>query len=122
MTTLLNKWFLAFSALWIVIFTCTKFEIYLYRPVQFYFIDFIAIPILGNLSLAFYRWFQKNKQVTLPIWSILYLVFSLSIVFEIFMPQYYLRYSSDIIDVLMYCFGGIFFHFVMNKNHTKSYE
>jgi hypothetical protein len=116
MSTLSNKYFIAFSLIWLLIFTCTKLEIYFYWPIQFYFIDIIAVPIIGNLSLAFYRFILKNESAKLSNWHIALIVLSLSLVFEWYLPKHNLRYTADIWDVLMYVFGGLFFSLVMNKD------
>ena len=114
MATLTNKWFLVFSLIWLIIFTCTKFEIYFYWPVQFYLIDLIAVPIIGNLSLAFYRFILKNQNAKLSFWHITFIVIGLIIVFEWYLPQFNSRYSADSFDAMMYILGGIFFGLIMN--------
>ncbi len=116
MITLVNKYFIAFSLIWLLIFACTKLEIYLYWPIQFYFIDLIAVPIIGNLSLAFYRFILKKEDERLSYWHIVFIVLSLSLVFEWFMPKHNLRYTADVWDVVMYFLGGLFFGLVMNKD------
>ena len=119
MATLTNKWFLRFTLIWLLIFTCTKFEIYFYWPIQFYLIDFIAVPIIGNLSLAFYRIILNNKLAKLSFWHIGFIVVGLSFVFEWYMPQHYIRYSADVWDVAMYILGGLFFGLMMNGKKAE---
>ncbi|TKB96043.1 hypothetical protein [Pedobacter cryophilus] len=119
MATLTNKWFLVFSLIWLIIFTCTKFGIYFYWPIQFYLIDLIAVPIIGNLSLAFYRFILKNQLARLSFWHIAFIVLSLIVVFEWYMPKSNSRYSADIFDVVMYILGGLFFGLVMNCKKSK---
>jgi len=114
---LLNYWFLSFSSLWMIIFTCTKFQFYFWWPIQFYLIDLIAIPILGSISLIFYRWVLQKKKATLPIWSVAFLLISLSLIFEWYLPKHQQRYVTDIWDILMYAIGAVFFVFVMNKTN-----
>lgn len=115
MKTLKNTWFIAFSIIWFIIFCCTKMEIYFPRLIQFYAIDLLALPILGNLSLAFYRWITKEEQIKLPIYSLIFLVVGLSLVFEYQMPKHHPRYVADVWDIVMYILGGLFFQLVMNK-------
>ena len=118
MKTLKNSWFIAFSIIWFIIFCCTKMQIYFPRLIQFYAIDLLAVPILGNLSLAFYRWITKEEQITLPIYSLIFLVIGLSFVFEYQMPKHHPRYVADVWDIVMYILGGLFFQLVMNKTST----
>lgn len=115
MNTLLNKYFIAFSLIWLLIFTCTKLHFYFWWPIQFYLIDLIAVPVIGNLSLVFYRVLLKKKSARLSNWHIALMVLSLSLVFEWYMPKHNLRYTADIWDIAMYTFGGLFFSLLMNK-------
>lgn len=119
MKTLTNQYFIVFSLIWFLIFTCTKFEIYFYWPIQFYLIDLIAVPIIGNLSLFFYRFILKNELATLSNWHIAFIVLALIVVFEWYMPKSNNRYSADMIDVVMYIFGGLFFGLVMNCKKSE---
>lgn len=114
MKVFLNKWFVIFSVIWLVVFICTKSHIYFWWPIQFYLIDLIAVPILGTLSLAFYKWILKDQSVKLAIWHICFLLFGLTIVFEVLLPKNNSRYISDFWDVVMYALGALFFFFVMN--------
>jgi hypothetical protein len=120
MKTLTDKCFIAFSLIWFIIFICTKFEIYFYWPFQFYLIDLIAVPIIGSLSLAFYRLLLNNEAAKLSFWHIAFIVLGLSLVFEWYMPKHYSRYTADIWDVVMYIFGGLFFGLVMNRKKLIS--
>lgn len=115
MKTLKNTWFIAFSLIWFIIFCCTKMEIYFPRLIQFYAIDLLAVPILGNLSLTFYRWITKNEKITLPIYSLIFLIVGLIVVFEYQLPKHHPRYVADVWDIVMYILGGLFFQLVMNN-------
>ncbi len=116
MQTLKNYCFLFFVLIWAVIFTLTKLHLYLPNLAQFYLLDLIAIPVLANLGLFFLRLLLQNNKLLLKIWQLHFIVISTSLFFEVLMPFYKpYRYSADILDVLCYCFGGIFFWKVMNK-------
>jgi hypothetical protein len=117
-----NYWFIVFSLFWVIIFTCTKLHFYLWWPIQFYLIDLIAIPILGTLSLVFYRWILKNEKATLPLWSIAFLTIALSIWFEWYLPKHQPRYTADIWDIVMYFLGAFFFLFMMNNPKTDEFD
>nr|MBC7612570.1 hypothetical protein [Pseudopedobacter sp.] len=120
---LLNYWFIVFSILWLIIFTCTKLHFYFWWPIQFYLIDLMAIPILGTLSLVFYRWILQTEKAILPLWSIAFLFISLSLIFEWYLPKYNSRYVADVWDILMYLLGAIFFIVTMNKkSEIKTYR
>jgi hypothetical protein len=115
MKTLLNPWFLLGCAVWLISFTCRK----LHHPLPYvngYLTDAFAIPVIANLGL----WFQrvvvvKNIHYILPHSLIIFVVIYVTVVFEVILPLYSSRYTSDYIDVMEYLAGGIFFYKVMNK-------
>ena len=115
MKTLLNKWFLSFSLVWFIIFVCTKIGYYFYWPIQYYLIDLLAVPIIAQLCLWWMRLILQNAKYQLPKWNILLLIIALSLVFEVYLPTKNARYTGDCFDVIMYCFGGLFFVKIMNN-------
>ena len=120
MKTLLNPWFLLFCAVWLVIFTLTKFHIYLPNFIQFYVLDIIAVPVLANLGLWFWRFILQDNTRLLNFWQLIFIVLSVSIIFEVVMPTIKPnRYSADVFDVVSYVFGAMFFWWVMNKPSLK---
>ena len=109
-----------FSLIWLLIFTANKLGYVFYRPVQFFLLDLLAAPILANLGLWLMRLIHQNNKYKLSGWNILFIIISLSLVFEWWMPKHHHRYTADIWDVLMYGFGGLFFWWRMNKNSHRS--
>ena len=120
MKTLLNPWFLLFCAVWLVIFTLTKLHIFLPDFIQFYVLDIIAVPVLANLGLWFWRFILQDNTRLLNFWQLIFIVLSVSIIFEVVMPIIKPnRYSADVFDVACYVFGAMFFWSVMNKPSRK---
>lgn len=116
MQTLKNYWFLFFVLIWAIIFTLTKQHVFLPKLAQYYLLDLIAVPVLANLGLFFLRFIMQNNSLLLKVWQLLFIVISTSLFFELLTPIYNpYRYTADILDVLCYCFGGLFFWKVMNK-------
>jgi hypothetical protein len=114
MKTLLNKWFIAFCIIWLIVFIATKNQIYFYWPIQFYLIDLIAVPIISQLCLWWMRLIHSSTY-KLGIWQVIFIVANLSVVFEGVLPNYNTRYIADVLDVLAYGLGGIFYYQIMNK-------
>ena len=114
MKTLLNKWFIIFAFTWLILFIATKNHIYFWWPIQFYWIDLIAVPVIAQLCLWYMRLFN-NQTYTLNRYQIILIVSSLSILFEGILPFYNSRYSADILDIMMYAIGAVFFSKMMNK-------
>ncbi|MGZ3874067.1 MAG: hypothetical protein ACXVJD_14190 [Mucilaginibacter sp.] len=115
MKTLLNKWFIAFCIIWLVVFTTRK----LGHPLPFvngYIDDAIAIPVIANLAL----WFQrtviiKNNYYVLSVWHVVFITAYVTLVFEGLLPWLSATYTADWRDVVLYVIGGVFFFGVMNK-------
>ena len=115
MKTLLNRWFIAGCLTWLIVLTARK----LGHPLPYingYINDAFAIPVIANLGLWFQRVFIiKNNYYVLAPWHVVFIVVYVSVLFEGLLPQISKVYTADWIDVLLYCFGGLFFYWVMNK-------
>ena len=115
MKTLLNKWFIIGSIIWIIVFTTRKSG----HPLPYingYLTDAFAIPVIANLALWFSRVFLiKNNYYILSLGQVIFIVIYVSIVFEGLLPLISKTYTADWLDILLYIFGGSFFYMVMNK-------
>jgi hypothetical protein len=115
MRTLLNPWFIAGCATWIIVMTARQ----LGHPVPYlngYINDLFAIPVIANLAL----WFQRavmyrSEYYVLAPWHVIFIVAYVSVAFEGALPRFSVRYTADWADVVMYVIGGFFFYFVMNR-------
>lgn len=79
-----------------------------------YLNDFLFVPIVLSLIQFIIRIFKRNRQFKIPTYTIFLIVIYYSIYFEFFLPKYKERYTSDLIDILMYTSGGIFFYLIEN--------
>ena len=115
MKTVLNPWFLAGCATWLIVTALRKTG----HPLPYlndYLTDAFAIPVIANLGL----WFQrvviyKSNYYVLSIWHVIFIVVYVSVVFEGLLPWLSAKYTADWIDVALYVAGGLFFYRVMNK-------
>jgi hypothetical protein len=115
MKTLLNRWFIAACLVWL---TVTIFR-RAHHPLPYvngYINDAMAIPVIANITL----WFQRvvivnSNHYTLSAKQVGFIVAYVSIVFEGLLPLLSKTYTGDWADVLLYCFGGLFFYRVMDK-------
>jgi len=72
--------------------------------------------VIGNLALWFQRVFIiKNNYYVQSAAQVMFLVVYMSLFFEWLLPMVSKIYTADWRDVLLYCIGGVFFYFVMNK-------
>jgi hypothetical protein len=115
MKTLLNPWFLAGCLIWLIVIILRKTG----HPLPYingFLTDAFAIPVIANLGLWFQRVFiYKSNYYVLSVWHVIFIVVYVSVVFEGILPWFSLKYTADWIDVALYCVGGIFFCFFMNK-------
>ena len=122
MKTLLNKWFITGCLVWVVIYSTRKAG----YPVPFfngYIDDFFAIPVIANLGLWFKRTvIIKNNYYVLSAWQTTFIVVYVSLTFEALLPAVSKAYTADLLDVLLYIAGGIFFYQVMNKPAGADYK
>lgn len=115
MKTLLNPWFIAGCLVWLMI----KATRVLGAPIPWlnsYFTDFFAVPVITNTGLWLQRVFIiKNNYYVLSPLQVVFMVVYISLLFEGVLPLISKTYTADWMDVLLYCIGGLFFYFVMNK-------
>ena len=84
-----------------------------------YLNDLLCLPIVLSLCLFLIRFLSKNKQVQISLFSAFSLAALYSIYFEFYLPDLTTRYTSDIIDVLLY-FTGAFSFWLVQKLETSA--
>ncbi|MBC7744058.1 MAG: hypothetical protein H7096_03065 [Flavobacterium sp.] len=115
MRTLANSWFVLFCLIWLIIFTGRRLEIS-FIGFNSYLTDLISVPIIANLGLTFQRVFvTKSNTYRLKAGHVLFIVAYTSLIFEILLPRFSAKYTADMVDILMYVFGGLFFWQFMNR-------
>lgn len=82
-----------------------------------YLDDLICLPIVLFIVQFVHRYINKNNFI-LPISHIILSVIFFSIIFEIILPSFSLKYIGDTIDVFFYMTGAIIFYLINNR---KSY-
>jgi hypothetical protein len=115
MKTLFNPWFIAGCLVWLIVKTTRVLDI----PVPWlnsYLTDFFAVPVITNIGLWLQRVFiiKSNYYVLSPL-QVTFMVVYISLLFEGLLPLISKTYTADWVDVLLYCMGGLFFYWVMNK-------
>lgn len=105
----ISYWFLLGLVGWLLIIQLRKNGIYI-SVINNHFTDFITVPMycylieyIMNGWLGF-RWKPDFKFV---LTSVLYL----SLLFEVICPKLSELFTGDILDVLMYFVGGMFYYF-----------
>lgn len=115
--TLLFKNLIIFCFLGTLVYLLQFFNVKLPLLVNNYLNDFLIIPIVLSLSLLVLRLIRKDSSFTISISIILYVFFFYSVFFEYYMPKISTRYTSDMVDVLLYFLGGVWFWVLQKKSN-----
>ncbi len=83
--------------------------------VSSYFADILCLPILLSFIVIFLRKFRQEHDFQLKKSMILFVFLYVSFVFEIVLPTFSNRYTSDIYDVMMYALGGLSYGYFNRK-------
>lgn len=116
----ISYWFLWGLVAWAVIVLLRKNAIYI-PYFNDYFTDLITVPMYCYLieyimnTLLGYRWKADFKFV---LTSILYLSF----LFEVLCPKVSGLFTGDVLDVLAYFAGGMFYYFFKISNVSINEE
>jgi len=115
MKTLLNGWFIFGCLTWLIVIIARKSG----HPLPLingHINDAFAIPVIANLGLWFQRAFIiKNSYYVLAPRHVIFIVAYVTLLFEGVLPLFSKAYTADLIDVLLYIIGGLFFYWMMNK-------
>jgi hypothetical protein len=76
--------------------------------------DLLCLPILLEL-VQFSMRIILRKKYTLSTFQMLVSVVYCSILFEYILPQNSSAYKADIIDIICYSIGGLFWRYCLNK-------
>lgn len=122
MKSLSNYWFISFCLLWSLVFVGRKLGVTV-PYFNDYLTDLLAVPVIANLGLAFQREFvERSNAWCFKPGHLVFIVVYTSLVFEFFLPQYSGAYTADLMDVVMYVTGGLFFWLTMNRPYIVQTE
>lgn len=102
-----------------LIYVAQKLSVKLPSFINNYVNDFLIIPIVLTTCLYILRGSKNNKYYQIPLGVIVYICVLYSVLFEFVLPKYYIRYTVDVLDVVLYFAGGFVF-FVLQKNDTST--
>ena len=71
--------------------------------------DFLCMPIVLVICRGVVRRIKSNADLSLPLGPVLVLTVFYAFFFEVYLPEFHLRYTRDVIDVLLYFSGSGFF-------------
>ncbi len=74
-----------------------------------YLNDFLCMPIVLKIGLCSVRYIKSDEHIVLPLPLQIIMTFLFIIYFEVVLPSYNERYTADMLDVVAYSLGHIFF-------------
>ncbi|MGJ8551032.1 hypothetical protein [Winogradskyella wichelsiae] len=97
------------------IYIANRFETPLPNWIYFYVNDFLCMPIVLSLCLAVLYIYKKTEILYVPLVIIMLLTTFFALYFEVFLPKTNARYTSDLIDVVLYFLGAFLFYKFQKK-------
>lgn len=82
---------------------------------EYYLADLLALPLILKSSLFLTQKLKKDPSLQLSKTKIIVTVIYVSLVFELILPHFNSKYTSDSFDVLCYIIGGFIFYFLETK-------
>lgn len=80
--------------------------------------DLLCMPIVLEIAQRTVRFLRSDSKLTLPVTLQVVVTLMFALYFEWYLPQFNLRYTADVMDVLCYFLGMAFFE-VMNRYPTQ---
>ncbi len=107
--------FWSFSLISLFVYIMNKAGYIFPNLIQWYLNDLLVVPIVATLSKWFMRLVLQQSDFILMLWQVVFIVVAFSVIFEMVIPFWMERYTSDPVDVITYTIGGLFYWKVMNK-------
>ncbi len=85
------------------------------RLISHYLNDLLCMPIVLSVCLALIRHLKKDDTIYVPLIIIVLITLYYSFHFEWLLPQFYIRYTADSIDVVLYSIGALMFYIFQKK-------
>jgi len=117
MKTLTKPYFIIFSGIFLIVYFLQCIHFPLPSLINNYLNDFLCMPIVLTLCLAFVRFIKKNPGIQLSVFVIFSVTIYYSVYFEYYLPKVNARYTADPIDVLLYFAGAFIFYLLQKKTH-----
>ena len=75
----------------------------------------LFVPTMCLFALILIRRLKNDASIQIPIISVVIQVIAVSVYFEWYLPSQNSQYTGDLLDVVMYVIGGMFFLFLQRK-------
>ncbi len=108
-----------FSVLGLTIYMAQQLMIPLPWFANNYLNDLLCMPIVLKICQYAVRYIKKDKHITIPIKISFVLTMLYALYFELLLPKFSDRYTGDVIDILLYFIGLLFFLWIENQPKAK---
>ena len=110
--TIIKSYFFIFVFIAAVIYELQQLQMPLFRFINNYFNDILCIPIVLKLGQYLIRYIKSDPYLNIPITLQITITVLYSLLFEVVVPQFKNRYTSDWLDVIAY-FSGLSIYWLM---------
>ena len=114
----LNFFFGGSTTIYAYALISTKTNLYLPPVFQGHLADFLCLPVLLSLSLSVLRFLTKNDKLELSKLKIFIAFLYVSFLFELILPYFSVRYTSDTLDIIAYGAGGLLYYYAAPKTNN----
>lgn len=116
---ILTYYFIVSIIIGSLIYVAQKLSVKLPFIINNYVNDFLIIPIVLTVCLFILQWSRNDKSFQISLGVVFYICVMYSVLFEFVLPKYYIRYTADVLDVVLYFAGGFVF-FVLQKKDSST--
>lgn len=103
-----------------LIYIAQKMSVPLPALVNNYMNDILCMPIVLHSCQLVLSYIKSNKGIFAPIQIKITLTIIFGIYFELILPLYNIRYTSDWVDVVMYFSGMLLYNYVESQDRNKT--
>lgn len=118
LTNIRRFYFSVFVGIALLVYIAQQFSFPLPPLINNYLNDLLCLPIVLKICKYVVQFINSDKQVNIPIKISLTLTIVYSIYFEVVLPTVNSRYTGDLIDVVLYFLGFLFFLWI-EKSELK---
>ncbi|WP_299366922.1 hypothetical protein [Winogradskyella sp.] len=120
MNTTIKFYFFISVIVGVSIYIAQKQNIDLPLIVNNYVNDFLIVPICLTISLVLLRFTRNDEDYYLRFYHVLYLALFYAVLFEYVLPQFYERYTSDRVDIMLYFLSAMLFYYLQRKSKAHA--
>jgi len=120
MTNIRQSYFLVFIGIASTVYIAQQFSFSIPQLINNYLNDLLCMPIVLKICKYAIRFIKKDEHITIPIKISFTLTVLYALYFEFLLPKFNNRYTADVIDVILYFVGLLFFLWIENtskENH-----